>query len=146
MHGAEHQRGGGAVAQQFLEEDAGDVGGMGLVGELLFGGEGIGVQPVQQLLAIGGDHAGLREVDMGIDEAGRDQGIAVFAHLDPGGQAGQQGLGFAQGLDVAVFHHHQTVFEILIGLLDTHQGGVGDAVQDGGAVGGYVAGHVSLVR
>ncbi|MNP54367.1 hypothetical protein D3C76_1489130 [compost metagenome] len=119
---------------------------MGLVGELLLGGEGVGVQPVQQLLAIGRDHAGLGEVDVGVDETGGDQGVAVFAHLDAGGQARQQILGFTQGLDAAVFHHHQTVFEILIGLLDAHQGGVGDAVQDGGAVGGCVAGHVSLVQ
>ncbi len=70
VHAAEDQRGGGAVAQQFLQEDLGDLVGMGLVAELALGGEGIGVQPVQQLFAVGGDHPGLREMDVGIDEAG----------------------------------------------------------------------------
>ena len=81
VHGAEHQCGGGAGAQQFLEEDTGHIGGVGRVGELLLGGEGVGVQPVQQLLAVGGDHAGLRVVDVGVDEAGGDQRIAVFDHF-----------------------------------------------------------------
>jgi hypothetical protein len=47
MHAAEHQRSRGAVAQQFLEENVRDLGGVRLVFELFFGGEGVGIEPVQ---------------------------------------------------------------------------------------------------
>ncbi len=39
VHAAEHQCGGGAVAQQFLDENIGHGIGVGLVGELAFAGK-----------------------------------------------------------------------------------------------------------
>ena len=141
VHAAEHQCGGGAVAQQLLEEDAGHVGGMGFVGELLFGWEGVGVQPIQQLLAVGGDHPGLRIVDMGIDKTGGDQCVAVFGQLDALERRQQLG-GMADAGDLTILDDQHAILEIFIGLLDADHCGVGDAVQDGGAVGFYVGGHV----
>ena len=141
VHAAEHQGGGSAVAQQFLEEDRRHVAGVSLVFELPLGGEGVGVEPVQQLLAVGGDHAGLRVVDMGVDEAGGDQRVAVVLDVDAG-QLGQQLGSRADLSDLAVFDQQDAVLEILIGLLDTDHGRVGEAVQDGGAVGFDVGGHL----
>src|SRR3990167_6041856 len=46
---------------------------------------------------------------------------------------------------LAVFDDQQAVFEILIGLLNAHHGWVGNAVQDGGAVGFHWASHVTLI-
>ncbi|MNI33083.1 hypothetical protein D3C73_870110 [compost metagenome] len=135
VHAAEHQRGGGAVAQQFLDENVRDLVGVGLVGELAFAREGVGVEPVQQLLAVGADHAGLRQVDVGVDEAGGDQRILIVGDLDIRRQGRQQFAGVAQGADLAVIHNQQAVFEILVGGFDANDGWVGDAVQDGGAVG-----------
>ncbi len=145
VHAAEDQRGGGAVAQQFLQEDLGDLVGMGLVTELALGGEGIGVQPVQQLFAVGGDHPGLREMDVGIDEAGGDQRVAVLEDLDVADLA-EQGFGVTEASDLAVLHQQQAVLEVFVGAFDADLRGVGDAVQDGGAVGFGVAGHGSLEK
>ncbi|MNG19847.1 hypothetical protein D3C84_1040530 [compost metagenome] len=72
---------------------------------------------------------------MGVDEARGDQCILIVGDLDVGGQAGEQFGGVADGTDLAVFGHQQTIFEVLVGGFDAHHGGVGDAVQDGGAVG-----------
>ena len=135
MHAAEHQRSGGAVAQQFLDENLRDVLGMGLVGELALAGEGVGVEPVQQLFAISADHAGLRQVDMRVDQAWGDQRVLIMGDFDLGGQARQQVMGVAQGADPAVVDDQQAVFEILVGRLDPHFSGVGEAVQDSGTVG-----------
>ncbi len=52
------------------------------VGELAFAGESVGVEPVEQLLAVRADHAGLRQVDMSVDETGCDQCVRVFDQLD----------------------------------------------------------------
>ncbi len=70
MDGAEDQSGGGAVAEQLVEEEGGDLIGMGLVGEGGFGGEDVAFEPFEQLLAMGGDAVGLGIVDVGVDEAG----------------------------------------------------------------------------
>ncbi|MNP28141.1 hypothetical protein D3C76_1210910 [compost metagenome] len=113
---------------------------MGRIGELALGGEGVGVQPVQQLLAVGGDHAGLRVVDVGVDEAGDDQRVAVFDDLHAA-YARQQVAGMADVDDLAVFHDQQAVFEVFVGVLGADLGGVGDAVQDGGAIGFDVGCH-----
>ncbi len=115
VHTAEHQRGGGAVAQQFLEKHLGDFAGVRGVAEGALGGEGVGIEPVQQLLAVGSDHAGLRIVDMGVDETGRDQRVRVLDHLGVGRQAGQQ-LGRGADLrDLAVLDDQQAVFEVFVG-------------------------------
>ncbi len=135
MHAAEHQRGGGAVAQQFLDENVGDFVGVGFVAELAFAREGVGVEPVQQLFAVGTDHAGLRQVDVGVDEARGDQRVLIVRDFDVRRQGRQQFAGVAEGADLAAIDHQQAVLEIFVGGFDPDFGGVGDAVQDGGAVG-----------
>jgi len=78
---------------------------------------------------------------MGVDETGGDQRVAVVLDLDTG-QLRQQ-LGSRANLgDLAVFDQQDAVLEILLGLLDTDHGRVGKAVQDGGAVGFDVGGHL----
>ena len=89
----------------------------------------------EQLLAEGTDHAGLRQMDVGIDEARCDQRILIMGDLDIGRQCWQQVTGMAERADLAVIDHQQAVFEILVRGFDTHLGGVGDAVQNGGTVG-----------
>lgn len=146
VHATEYQRGGGAVAQQFLEEDFRHLVGVRFVGELLFAGEGVGVQPVQQLLAVRADHAGLREMDVGVDKTRGDQRVLVVLHRDACVQGRQQFAGVANGADAAIVDHQQAVFEILMGSLQAHLGRVGDAVQDGGTVGFTGNGHNTLVK
>ncbi len=146
VHAAEHQGGGGAVAQQFLEENLRHLVGVALVGELLFAREGVGVQPVQQLFAVGADHAGLREVDMGVDEPRGDQRVLVVLDRDIGIQGRQQFGGVANGTDTAIVDHQQAVLEVFMGSLQAHLGRVGDAVQDGGTVGFAGNGHNTLVK
>ncbi len=143
VHGAEHQGGGGAVAQQLAEEQVGHFAGVGRVGEGALGREGVGVQPVQQLLTVGGDHAGLRVVDVGVDETGGDQRVGVFEDLHAV-ELGQQVAGVADAGDAAILHQQDAVLEVFVGGLDAHFCRVGDAVEEGGAVGNQT-GHGSLV-
>ena len=104
--------------------------------ELAFTGEGVGVEPVEQLFAIRADHAGLRQMDVGVDEPGSDQRIRVFDQGHIIAQGAEQFLGRAHGLDDAVFDHQQAVGKILIRLFHRHLCRVGDAVDDGGSVSG----------
>ncbi|RMU55545.1 hypothetical protein ALP26_05387 [Pseudomonas savastanoi pv. glycinea] len=140
MHAAEHQRCGRTVAQQFLDEDVGHLRRMLGVGELAFAGEGVGVEPVEQLFAVGTDHAGLWQVDMGVDEARCDQCVRVFDQLDIAVEAIEQIVSIAHGNDFAVFDQQQAIGKILIRRLYCHLCGVGNAVKDGGAV-GFTAGN-----
>ena len=73
MHGAEHQRGGGAVRQQLVQEERRHF--CRVIGTVILAlhREGILVEPLQQLFAKGADHLGLRIMNMGIDKAGHDQ-------------------------------------------------------------------------
>ena len=78
MDGGEDERAGGAVAEQFVEEEGGDVVGMGAVGEGLFGREDMAFEPLHELLAVRGDALDLRIMDMGVDEAGDDQAVELL--------------------------------------------------------------------
>ena len=73
MQRAEHQRGGGAIAHQLVNEKFGDLFRVGFIGKLALHREGIGGQPLQQLLAKGADHLRLRIMHMGIDKTGQQQ-------------------------------------------------------------------------
>ena len=66
--------------------------------------------------------------------------------LDVRRQGWQQVMGRADGADLAVLHHQQTVFEIFIGRFDPNFGGVGEAVEQGGAVGFACQGHEELLN
>ncbi len=69
MHGAIDRGGGRAGAQTFLEEHARNRARMLRVGELLFGDEGVLVEPVDELLAVRADDLRLRIVHVAVDEA-----------------------------------------------------------------------------
>ena len=78
VHGRIDRRRGGAVPQQRVEEQLGDAPPMLRIGEGALRREGVVVEPVEQLPAIGGDHVDLRIMHMGIDEARQDQLAAVI--------------------------------------------------------------------
>ncbi|MNT82689.1 hypothetical protein D3C72_2224550 [compost metagenome] len=78
---------------------------------------------------------------MGVDKAGGDQGILILGKLDTLERRQQIG-GVADPGDPAVLDQQHAVLEIFIGLLDADHGGVGEAVQDGGAVGFEGASHL----
>ncbi len=72
---------------------------------------------------------------MGVDEAGGDEGVGVLDHRGAGGQAGQQVGSRAHGLDTAVCDQQQAVGVIFVGGVQPDLGRVGEAVEQGGAVG-----------
>ncbi len=66
-----------AVADQLVIEMRGDPFSMRTFDETAFLGKGVGVQPLEQVGRIGGDHLHLRKMQVHVDEAGHDQMRAV---------------------------------------------------------------------
>ena len=61
-----------------------------LVGVLLLGWKGVFVQPIEQLLAVRGDHRRLGEVDVAVDEAGGNQRSLPYSLISAlGGNCGR---------------------------------------------------------
>ena len=58
---------------KFIEKEFGVARGVRRIGEFLLLDEGVFLQPFQQLRAVGGDHLGLRIMDVRVDEARHDQ-------------------------------------------------------------------------
>jgi hypothetical protein len=77
-------------------------------------------------------------VDVGVDEARGDQRILVVGDFDVGISVGSSSLAWPRAL--MRLDHQQAVFEVFR-RPPAHLGGVGDAVQDGGAVGFAGNGH-----
>ncbi len=77
MHRAVDHRRGRAVAQQLVQEKARDALRMGRITELLLLDEGVFLQPVEQLGAVAGDHLGLRQMQVEVDQPRQDQLAAV---------------------------------------------------------------------
>ncbi|MOA05172.1 hypothetical protein D3C78_1247610 [compost metagenome] len=77
---------------------------------------------------------------MGVDEAGDDQCVGILDHFHAA-HAGQQVGGMADLGDLAILDDQQAVLEVFIGVLGADLGGVGDAVQNGGAIGFDVGCH-----
>ena len=71
-----------AVAQQFVDEEGGLAGGVFGRCVARFGREGVLLKPVEELGAVGGDDLRLGEMDVGIDEAGQDELVAVVVDHD----------------------------------------------------------------
>ena len=69
------------------------------IGEFLLLDEGVVVEPVEQLRAVGSDHLGLRIVDVGVDEAGHDEAAGVIVNDRVPRRAGENVVGPAYGLD-----------------------------------------------
>ncbi len=108
MDGAVDRRRRGAVAQALIEKMLGYRARIVRVREFQLRREGVAVQPVEKLLAIGGDHLALRIVDMAVDEARHDQVGRVVIDGDAG--MFRQHVGRRPGLDDGpVFHHHRAV-------------------------------------
>ena len=73
-----------AMRQQRVEKTRCGVGRHGRVGVAQLGGEGVGLQPVQQAGAPAADHVQLRAVHVGVDEARHQQAAAVVHTLPVG--------------------------------------------------------------
>ena len=118
VHRAEHQRGGGAVAQQLAEKQLGLLAGH--VAEAALVGEGVGFQPIQQLRAVGADDADLRVVDMGIDEPGVISASGYSTTSVPAARVGSSSAAWPMRATPAVLDDQQAVLEVFMGLLDAH--------------------------
>ena len=112
MHGAEHQRGRGAVLQQLLHKKLRNFLRIGRIGKLHFSRKGIGVEPFQQLFAVSADHLGLRKMNMGVDKARNNQLVWIMRDLHAGQQMRLSALPVAEPCDFAVLGNQQAVFDI----------------------------------
>ena len=104
--------GGGAVAQEFIEEMYRDAFGMGRLDELALLREGVGVQPFQEVGSIGADDLHLRKVDMRIDETGQDEVRTMVDFLDAFGRVRLDGRVSTDGSDHTVFDQKAAIFLI----------------------------------
>ena len=81
IHRAKHERRRRPVAQQLVAEHPRHRRGMRGILERHLGRVRVTVEPVQELLAIGGDHAGLHIVHVRVDESRGDQAALVVCDL-----------------------------------------------------------------
>ena len=109
MHGAVHERAGGAAAQQFIEEELGDVGGVFRVLEAALGRERVLLEPRQQPRRRRRDHVRLRIVDVRVDEARRDDLVAQVFDRRAGRQRRRDLSVVAHGDDAAVLERDDAV-------------------------------------
>ena len=92
---------------------------MGRVGEPLLLDEGVVVQPVEQLRAIGGDHLRLRIVDVHIDQPGHDERARMIVERRVRRGAGKNVARLADRRDPPVLDENRPVLDI------TPRGGAG---------------------
>jgi hypothetical protein len=121
MNRAIGDRCGGSVGDQLIHEPARDEGGMLGLCEFLLFHEDIGVQPFQQLRAVGGDRLGLRKMQMRVDQARQNEMGPMIGNLDViGGKAFHVTIGAAHH-DLAGADEHGAILEITIGrrIVDT---------------------------
>ena len=101
---------GDSVAKIFLQEQPRDGARMCLVGELELGRESVFVQPVEKLGAVTGDHRRLRIMDVGVDEARRNERVpAVVDNLGACRQQRRDAARRPEVGDFAVGHGHDGV-------------------------------------
>ena len=124
MHRAVDRRRRGAVAQQLVQEEAGDARGMGGVGEPLLLDEGVFLQPVEQLGAVARDHLGLRQVDVGVDQPRQDQVACMVVDRRIFRQLAEHRARIAQCCDPAVLDQHDAVLEIDVARCLADLGGI----------------------
>ena len=103
------KRGGGAIAKKLVAEHARGGARKFLVGERFLSRIGVAIQPIQQLRTLGSDDSGLHEMDMRIDEARRDQAIAVVGNDGIRRQIRFQRVVAAGGDDLAVVNDDKPV-------------------------------------
>ena len=103
MDGGKDQCAGGAVAQQLVQEEAGDFVGMGAVRKRRFGREDMAFEPFEQLRAVRSDPIGLRVMNMRIDEARDDE---------PGGKMLDRHVGETLGeIGMSTERHDQAILD-----------------------------------
>ena len=99
------------MAEQFVEEEARHRGAVGGVGELLLFDEGVFVEPVQELRAVGADHAGLRIMDVRVDQAGQHQLAGMVVDRRVFRRAAKNLARLADGGDQPVFDRQCAVVD-----------------------------------
>ena len=114
MRAAIRDRRGGAVAGELVEKERGVARRMGWIGEFLLLDESVLLQPLQELRAVGGDHLGLRKMNVRVDEARHDQRVGVAVDGDAGRKLRQQRRGIADRFDPAVTHDDETVVDVAV--------------------------------
>ena len=109
MDRPEDRRAGGRGGRQPVREDAVGSFGIGGVGVFRLLGEGVGVQPVEQLEVHAQRPEGiLRRVQVQVDEAGDDQPVLAILDGDPPeplGQLGKDAGGFPLFADEVALRH-----------------------------------------
>ena len=104
-----------AVADQLVQEQARDAPAVLRVAELRLFGKGVGVQPVEQLGAVAGDHLHLREMRMRVDEARHHEMRAMIDRLDAvAGTRGDLGVVASIG-NAAVTHEQAAILLVAVG-------------------------------
>ena len=132
VNGAEHQRRGGAVSQQLFDKEGGHLAGIFEIVVTPLGREGVAVEPLQQLLAIGPHHLALGIVNVGVDKARHYHLAAVIPHPHFGRNAIFPILPLTEPVDAAVANDQQTILDKtgvglnLLGLIH-HPGDVEEA-------------------
>ncbi len=114
MHGTVDAGRRGAAGQQLFEEEARLPLGMGGIGGFLLLHEGVAVEPVDQLRAIGGDDLRLRQMQMRVDEARHDQVRPVIDDLGAVRKLRKQRGGGARRQDEPVADQQQPVLEVAV--------------------------------
>ena len=85
---------------------------MGGIGELLLLDEGIVVQPVEELRAVGADDLSLRIVDVRVDEAGHDKAAGMVVDRHAWRRACKHLARLSYRFDTSVRDENRTVLEI----------------------------------
>ena len=114
VHRAVDRRRGGAVARQLVQEEAGHRGGVRRLGEAQLLGEGVALQPVHELRAVGSDDLGLGKMDMGVDEARQDEAAGKVVDRRAFGQARQQFGGLPHLGDTPAAQQDEAVFDVAV--------------------------------
>jgi hypothetical protein len=93
----------------------------------------IALQPVQQLLAIGGDDVELRKVHVAVDKPRDNQFARKLREQHVFREPLEQGRSLTSLGNAAILDDQQTVLEILVSRAERPFAGIRQAVQDGSA-------------
>ena len=112
----EDQRGRGAMREGKIEEPLGARRRVIGVREGCLGGKRVAFEPVHELRAIASDDVHLGEVDMGVDEAGQDDGWAQVLAGIQGATLRHEVGGAGCELDASAVQRQHTVLDVLHGI------------------------------
>ena len=114
VHAAIDHGRGGAVAQELVHEEASDPPRVVGLGELLLLDEGVFLQPLQKLGAVGGDHLGLREVQVRVDQSRQHELVRIVVDRRSRRQGRQESRGLAHLGDGSALDHDQPVRQVAV--------------------------------